>query len=421
MKKNFIVSASKIVVTTMVTLFLLPLVIKKLGLELYGVISLTLIFSGVSSILDLGLSKAVVVLSGDEATSENRVVSSALLINGTIIALLVVIFMVLQFASVDVLGEDLNINKSDKCLVLISGFLMLILMLLNNLCRAVLEANYLMHIVSLGLAIYTPLMYIIIGVASCFTQDTSFYILTPLVLTTLLFIVNVYIIVKRTKVKLVKVTKKDVLYVGKCTLGFLNVGLVNSMVMPVMRYSFVLMTASVELYALFDLSFKIAMLANGLIISIAAPMFAVFSQKIKEQPKEMTRIANKIFKISLALYGLILLGYFLLGKWILPYFNLGIQNTRVLYEITFVLIAALGTVAVVEVYYRYFLGQKKLTKAFFLKLFVPLVAVVFFYLFKGYELIFRFIYAYGMGLFMSAILIVLAFLKEVNLLKIRQV
>jgi hypothetical protein len=86
LKKNFIVSASKIVVTSMVTLFLLPLVIKKLGLELYGVISLTLIFSGVSSILDLGLSKAVVLLSGDKTTTENKVVSSALLINGSIIS-----------------------------------------------------------------------------------------------------------------------------------------------------------------------------------------------------------------------------------------------------------------------------------------------------------------------------------------------
>jgi membrane protein EpsK len=419
LKKNFVVSASKIVVTSMVTLFLLPLVIKKLGLELYGVISLTLIFSGVSSILDLGLSKAVVLLSGDKTTTENKVVSSALLINGSIIAILSVIFIALQLTSVDLLGKDLNIDENDKFLVLNAGFLMLVLMLLNNLCKSILEANYLMHIVSLGMAVYTPLMYIIIFIASFFTQSTSFYILTPLVLTTLLFLVNVFIIIKRTKVKLVKVVKKDVLYVAKCTLGFLNVGLINSMVMPVMRYVFVLMTASVELYALFDLSFKIAMLANGLIVSISTPMFAVFSKKIEEQPKEMVRIANKIFKISFALYAIILLGYFLLGEWILPYLNLDVDSTKVLHDITFVLIATLGTVAVVEVYYRYFLGKNKLTKAFLLKLFIPVLAVGFFYVFNGFDLIYRFIYAYGVSLFVSAIIIVLAFVKDIKQLKMK--
>lgn len=421
LKKNFIVSASKIVVTSMVTLFLLPLVIKKLGLELYGVISLTLIFSGVSSILDLGLSKAIVLLSGDKRTSENKVVSSALLINTTIIVLLTFMFVLLQLANVDLLGKQLDIDENLKFLVLNAGFLMLVLMLLNNLCKAVLEANYLMHIVSLGLAIYTPLMYIVLFIASFFTKDPAFYILTPLVLTTVLFLVNVYIIIKKTKVKLVKVVKADVLHVAKSTFGFLNVGLINSMVMPVMRYVFVLMTASVELYAIFDLSFKIAMLANGLIISISTPMFAVFSKKIETEPREMIRIANKIFKISLALYILILIGYILLGEWILPYLNLDVSNTKVLHDITFVLIATLGTVAVVEVYYRYFLGKNKLTKAFVLKLVIPIMGVGCFYLFQESELIYRFIYAYGAALIVSACIIVFAFLNDVKHLKFKMV
>ncbi len=412
LKTNFLVSTGKTFTISLVTLLLLPIIIKRLGIELYGVISLTLLFSSVSSIIDLGLSKSIVLLSGENKLSENKIISSALVVNIIIIAVLTIVFISLQLCSVELLGKNINIQSTYKNVLLNVGFLMLILMLLNNLCRAILEANYLMHIVNLSLTIYTPLLYTTIFIISFFTQNVLYYILTPLALTVLMLVFNFCFIKMKTKVKIVAIKKKHLLYVIKQTLGFLNIGLVNSMVMPIMRYVFILMVADVGLYALFDLSFKIAMLANGFIVSIATPMFAVFSKKIKSDTEEMIRVSYKIFAISIALYLCIILGYYLISDYLMPLLNLDIQNTYLLQSITFTLILSLGSVAIVEVFYRYFLGNKQLTQAFLLKLTVPIGCLLFFALFYEYDLIYRFIYAYSASLCVSAILILLVFVNQ---------
>lgn len=407
--KNFLISSGKTVSVSLVTLLLLPLIIKRLGLELYGIISLTLLFSGVSSLIDLGLSKAVILLNGENKISENKIVSSALYINLFISGVLVVVFVLLQLFSVDLLGSNLNIDSTNKFIVLNTGFLLLVLMLLNNLCRTVLEAKYKIHIVNLSLAIYTPVLYVTIFVLSFFTKQIIAYILTPLILTFLMFVFNVVYLRSKTTIRIVKVAKKDVKYVLKKSFAFLNIGLVNSAVMPIMRYAFVLLVADVGLYAIFDLSFKIAMLANSFILSLSTPMFAVFSKEIKTSSKKMVKVAYKIFYMSFVMYVIINIAYYFLGNYFLTFLNLDASDLSVLYNITFLLIISLGSVAIVEIFYRYFLGNNQLTRAFFLKLIVPILGVLLFFIFSNVALMYRFIYAYGGSLIISAIVIVFSF------------
>ncbi len=409
LKKNFAVSVVKMIVVSSVTLLLLPLIIKRLGLELYGVISLTLLFSGVCSLVDLGLSKAVVLLSGEKKISENRIVSSALYINIFIIGILSFVFVLLQVFSVDLLGSDLNIDKTNKFILLNAGFLLLVLMLLNNLCRAVLEANYKIHIVNLTLTLYTPILYLTIYILSFFTKKMTVYVLTPLVLTLLLFLFYIVYIRMMTSVKIVRVVKGNVIYVLKKSFAFLNIGLIISMIMPLMRYVFILMVANLELYAVFDLTFKIALLANSFILSIASPMFAVFSKEIKTNSKKMVRVAYNIFYASIGVYVAIIIGYYFLGNYFLVFLNLDEKYIGLLYNVTYVLIMSLGSVAIVEIFYRYFLGNDQLTVAFLLKLIVPVFGIVSFFLLRDFDLIYRLIYSYGIGLSISAIATVISF------------
>jgi hypothetical protein len=411
LKVNFLVSTGKIVVVSLVTLLLLPLIIQRLGLALFGVISLTLLFSEISTIVDLGLSKSIVLLSGEKKIPENRVITSALYINLLIIAILSVIFIGLQLLSVDLLGNTLNISDNDKFILLNTGFIILILTLLNNFCRAILESNYFIHIVNITYTVYMPLLYTVIFVASFFTKNIIFYIITPLFLTLLMLLINFMIIKSKTNVYIVKIKVIHLRYVFKNTVAFLNIGLINSMVIPVLRYGFVLMVADISLYAIFDLSFKIAMLANSLIISISLPMFAVFSKNNK-QTKRMINISYKIFGISLAIFISILLVFNFFGNFIIIFLNLNSSNADLLYTITFILLISLGSIAVVEVFYRYFLGNKQLRKAFLLKLIIPVGCLAFFLLFKDVDLVYRFIYAYGASLIISANFILLAFVFQ---------
>ncbi len=408
--KNFLVSTSKTLTVSLVTLLLLPLIIKRLGLELYGVISLTLLFSGVSSLIDLGLSKAVILLSGENKTSENKIISSALYINLFIITVLLVVFVLLQLFSVDLLGSNINIDKANRFIVINTGFLLLVLMLLNNLCRTILEAKYKIHIVNLSLAIYTPLLYLTIFILSFFTKQIVVYILTPLTLTLLMLIFNIAYLKYNTAICIVKVAKSDIKYVLKKSFAFLNIGLINSLVMPTMRYVFVLLAADVGLYAIFDLSFKIAMLANSFILALSTPMFAVFSKEIQANSKKMINVAYKIFYLSLGMYLIINVAYYFLGNYFLTFLSLDPKDLDLLYNITFLLIISLGSVALVEIFYRYFLGNNQLMNAFLLKLIVPIMGIILFFIFNNVELIYRFIYAYGTSLVISAIVIALSFM-----------
>jgi O-antigen/teichoic acid export membrane protein len=417
LKKNVFAAVGKILTVSSVTLLLLPIIIQKIGLDLYGVISLTLLFSGVSSLMDLGLSQAIVLLSGDKKISSNQVISSAIYINIIIISIVSVVFIMLNYLGVDFLGKNINLTSSEKYWLLFTGFLILIFMLLNNLCKSILEANYFMHVVNFSLALFTPILYITIYILSFFTDNVIVYILTPLVITALLFVFYVIFIKTKTDVTLIKVNKTHIKYVLRCSLKFLNLGVINSIIMPVMRYMFILMVADVGLYAIFDLSFKVAMLATSLIVSLSVPMFAVFAKLIKEKAVEMSKLAFKIFYISLLVYFAILVGYHFLGEEILSFLKLETENSGILYNLIYVLIISLGSVAVVEIFYRYFLGNNQLQKAFLMKLSVPITSVIFFFLLSEVDLIYRFIYAYALSLIISAIVIFCSFLIENSKLK----
>ena len=188
LKKNVFASVGKILTVSSVTLLLLPIIIQKIGLDLYGIISLTLLFSGVSSLIDLGLSQAIVLLSGDKKITSNQVITSAVYINLTIISIISIVFVLLNFIGVDLLGENINLNSSEKYCLLITGFFILIFMLLNNLCKSILEANYFMHVVNFSLALFTPVLYLTIYILSFFTDNVLVYIITPLIITSILFV-----------------------------------------------------------------------------------------------------------------------------------------------------------------------------------------------------------------------------------------
>ena len=188
LKKNVFASIGKILTVSSVTLLLLPIIIQKIGLDLYGIISLTLLFSGVSSLVDLGLSQAIVLLSGDKKISSNQVITSAIYINLTIITIISIVFIILNFMGVNLLGKDINLSSSEKYWLLITGFLILVFMLLNNLCKSILEANYFMHVVNFSLALFTPILYVTIFILSFFTNNVLAYIFTPLIITAVLFL-----------------------------------------------------------------------------------------------------------------------------------------------------------------------------------------------------------------------------------------
>jgi len=71
----------------------------------------------------------------------------------------------------------------------------------------------------------------------------------------------------------------------------------------------------------------------------------------------------------------------------------------------------------VEIFYRYFLASNQLQKAFLMKASVPITLVIFFFLLSEVDLIYRFIYAFGLSCVISTIIIFCAFKIENKKLK----
>ena len=58
---SFISGFSFTSISIIITLIIVPIIISNIGLEYYGFISITLIFSGFSGVFDLGFSKLIVI------------------------------------------------------------------------------------------------------------------------------------------------------------------------------------------------------------------------------------------------------------------------------------------------------------------------------------------------------------------------
>ena len=409
LKKNFLVSLGKNVSGIATTLILLPIVMVRLGIENYGVISLTLLFSGVSSIADLGLSKAVVTLIGDRKVHENRIVTAAVVINVILICIVLCFFVISQLLSIRLLGNDLNINGGEETLLIYTSLFILILAVSNNLARSILEAKYLLHIVSLTFAIYSPLLYSTIIFLSFFTLNIKVFILVPLFVTILTLIFNIYVIKKNTSISLVKVKGTHIKYLLVNALGFLNLGLVNSLVTPSLRYFFILKVSDTALYGVLDLAFKIASSINGIIVSIATPMLAVFSNAKKEESNSLVKLSYKIFYISIVILIVLLTGYYIFGNYFIDYLKFNPSYKELLYKISFLLIFSIGLISSVEVFSRYFMGNKMIKKIFLLKLIIPVFGIFCYLCLFNLDYSYRIITAYSCALTISSIAIIISF------------
>lgn len=409
LKKNFLVSLGKNVSGIATTLILLPIVIARLGVENYGIISLTLLFSGVSSIADLGLSKTIVTLIGSRKVHENRIITAAAIINVILICAVLCFFIISQLLSVRLLGEDLNISFGEETLLIYTSLLILILSVSNNLARSILEAKYFLHIVSLTFAIYNPLLYGILILVSFFTLNIKILMLIPLILSVITLMFYIFFIKKHTSLSFVKVKVVHIKYMFKNALGFLNLGLVNSLVNPSLRYFFVLNVSDVLLYGILDIAFKIALSINGLIASIATPMLAVFSNSKREENNRLVKLSYKIFILSIIILSAILIAYFFFGNYFISYLNVDSVYRNLLYELSYLLLFSIGFMSSVEIFARYFMGNKMINKIFLLKLIIPVFGVFCYFLLFKLSSPHRIISAYSCSLIISSIAIIIAF------------
>src|SRR5690606_35109880 len=146
LKKSFFTGSLKTLIVSLTTLGLLPLIITTIGMDRYGLVSITMLFGGGVILVDLGISKAVTLLLGktNNQIEKNRLVADATLLTlGMLTIFGTLVFSIILF-EIPIIGT-LEIGPKLYNYIIFIGFMTLVAMLINNICVAILEAYLLMH------------------------------------------------------------------------------------------------------------------------------------------------------------------------------------------------------------------------------------------------------------------------------------
>ena len=252
LKKSFFTGAFKTVIVTLSTIIFLPLIIKQVGMEKYGLISLTMIFGGMVAFADFGIAKTITLLIGKDKSKANLIVSNGFVINIALSALIASIVLILVYFNVPILGDKLQITSQLKNYIFFIGTLYLIILLINNLLIAVLESYYLMHYVNVGFTISSILLNAFIYITSTLTDSIYLLILSPVFsfLSVTLFLLT--IIIKHTDVRLTRPSFKEMREMLLISYQFLNLSLINSLIIPANKFLVIYITGSTTALGVFD-------------------------------------------------------------------------------------------------------------------------------------------------------------------------
>lgn len=412
LKKSFFTGSFKTIIVALSTIVLLPLIIHEIGIKNYGLISLTMIFGGMVVFADFGISKTVTLLIGqnkDDTKNINDIITTAFFINILLILVLGIIVYLIIYLNIPILGEKFEESTNIQNFIILIGFLILILSLINNFLTAILESFYLSHYMNIGFTLSSVLLNLFIYMASILSDSIYILLFSPVLSFISVNIFFLYIIKKHTFVQIGKINKNELKHILSISYKFLSLGTVNGLVLPINKYFLILITGNSALLGIFDIALKIALIANSFLNSIAQPLFGVFSNMEKNDK----RIYNILVKTSLLLFIMYIIGnilYYFLGNEVS--YLIDKINHEKLYFISMVLLLGVTFSSVSEPFYRALLAQEKLKQALYLKLLVPILNLIFYFILTNIEILNRFTIAYSISVLISSIIVIIYYLKN---------
>ncbi len=316
--KNVYSGLLKTIVSLSLSIIVLPLIIQKIGLEQYGIISVSLLFFNFSGVLDLGLSKSLVYYQKD-SNDNHQQISAIYLLNLAIVGFLIICSILVYLLNINFIGDKLNITSNElrwlnSCSVLLLG-----LTVFNNLLRASLEAHFKLQIVNYGFLFQSICINIAWLILTFLEAPILYYFFVPVaticIIATyhLLFLPPIYSQLSRPQIS-------DFKKVFRTTLQFFKVGVLSSIHMPLMKYVVILFLGQGSYIGMFDLSLKLIILVNNLLSYISNPLFSIIS---KYKSTEMTYVRQLLNKITLLLLFISSVGYvtfLFLEEYIIKYF-----------------------------------------------------------------------------------------------------
>lgn len=403
--KAFLTGSIKTIFVILSTILFLPLIIKNIGMSNYGIIALATIFSGNIAFLDLGISKSITLMLGKSKSKEeaNKIFSIGIFSTSIIFTIFIFLISILVFSDVPIFGSEINIKKNLFNNVIFASLLFLYISLFNNALIAVLDAKYLNHQVNNGYLLTSLLTNIFLYLGSLLKLNIEYLIFLPALANFFASLFFVFFIIKHTSIRFTKFKFKEIRDLLKLSIRFLNIDLISSMVLPINKLLIVIISGQTLFLGIFEVAVKIGRISNSLLVTIAKPLFGVFAGE---------KNYSKIISISHSISKIIFLGYiigvccfYVFGESIVSFIDK--INFKDLYQISFILIIAMGMSAVTEPFFRAILAMEKLRLAFLTKAIVPVLNIILFILFSELNTLLRVSLSLGLSVFISNIILLL--------------
>ena len=393
-KKSFFSGSMKTIVTTLCTLILLPLIIKKIGIDNYGILSMSMIIGSLFGVIDLGINKTVTLLIS-KSNEENAgiIFSNGLVIIGSLFFVIGLILILLA-SNLNFFGNQLDISKSLENYILFIGFLSFGAILFNNIMTATLQAYYLNHYADIGYSIFSIIFYLSIYITSFFTESLFLLIGCSLVAYIFTALYLILILKIKTPFEIKQPNLNSIKSMISMSYKLFFVGITYSFMQPINKYVLITMTGNTALLGVLDIGLKIANLANSLLNSLTQPLLGIFSS-IELKKNSIAWIANRVALAVLILYILGTTLFYFIGETITLYFSeeYGTQ----LYPISLILIMGIGSYAIAEPYFRVFVSNENFRVAFFCKLVIPISNIIFYMIFNQIDFLERIVISFSLA------------------------
>lgn len=383
-----------------------PIVIKIVGFEQYGAWALLAIFTSLSNVTDIGVSKSVVYFGGNSKSQVefNEFYSAAFYIN----IFIIIFFGILFFIGFPILFEDIKgLDHEQRNALFFSGGIIFILSQISGLYRALLEARLLISVVNVGLMLNTATLYSALLIVTLLDLGLNWMFFSSVLVNLLCLMYYIFIFRNRVAAKLYWFDFCKIKQIISYSSGFLSLSLINSLLLPLNRYLLLQYTGSTAAHGIFDIGLKISLLVNSFLTAVSTPLYSLFSQAGLSDAEKIKAMVSRFTYIILIAYCVSVFCFYMIGNEVLSF--MFVDTAGELFYVTLIMMAGICVTGIAEPSVRALWGSGDLWITVKIRLLLPVLYVVFIYVFQYYPSIYRFSLAYSLPFIMTSLLSIIIF------------
>jgi O-antigen/teichoic acid export membrane protein len=361
-------------VSALAVVVLLPLVIRHVGLSNYGLWSMLNLFVGLASVLDCGLTKALIFGIHRRDFPPDKLLATALSITGVGSLLTAGLLLYGIDHGWPIFGPAVMGQGDLGWWLAVCGAVVLFAQLATTLLRGVLEASYKSNLVNIGFAAFTLVFYVTAFILAGESADPRVLMVGSAGVYVGCLIAHWALVRRVAPIGLSAPSFRAARSMLRYGFGAFLIDLPSIVIAPMFQFELQRLVPDARQYGIFDLSYRIATLAATTLASYSAPLFALVAGTASDKSIQMRAAVSRQLYISIAFGAIGWCLYWMIGRAALAL----IFGTKdgALFRTTAILLAGTAALAAVEPVSRMLLGLNRLRALIVVRVLMLVAAIV---------------------------------------------